>query len=71
MIYYVNSITERAYMTDLEYVKSKLDDNLYNTSEIALRTDISRSTLLNIKNDVNVKSYFVKVLAEFFRQTSN
>lgn len=71
MIYYVDSITERAYMTDLEYVKSKLDDNLYNTSEIALRTDISRSTLLNIKNDVNVKSYFVKVLAEFFRQTGN
>lgn len=68
MIYYVDSLTQRVYMTDLEYVKIKLDDKLFNTSEIALRTDISRSTLLNIKNDVKVKSYFVKVLAEFFRK---
>jgi len=56
-------------MTDLEYVKGKLDNNLYNLSEVALRTDISRSTLLNIKNDVKVKSYFIKLLAEFFRNT--
>jgi hypothetical protein len=56
-------------MTDLEYVKRKLDNNLYNLSEVALRTDISRSTLLNIKNDVKVKSYFIKLLAEFFRNT--
>ena len=55
-------------MTDLEYVKSKLDNKLFNTTEVAVQTEISRSTLLNIKNGVKVKSYVIKVLADFFRK---
>lgn len=55
-------------MTDLEYVKSKLDNKLFNTSAVAVQNEISRSTLLNIKNGVRVKGYVIKVLADFFRK---
>lgn len=58
-------------MTDLEYVKSKLDNKLFNTSAVAKQNEISRSTLLNIKNGVRVKGYVIKVLADFFRKAGN
>lgn len=58
-------------MSDLEYVKRKLDDKLFNTSAVAKQNGISRSTLLNIKNGVQVKSYVIKVLADFFRKAGD
>lgn len=58
-------------MTDLEYVKSKLDNKLFNTSAVAKQNEISRSTLLNIKNGVRVKGYVIKVLADFFRKAGD
>lgn len=55
-------------MTDLEYVKNKLDNKLFNTSEVAEQTGVSRTTLLNIKQSKEVRKYIVKLLADFFKK---
>lgn len=55
-------------MTDLEYVKSKLDNKLFNTSVVAKQTGVGRTTLLNIKRGLEVKPYIAKLLADFFRK---
>lgn len=58
-------------MTDYEYVKSKLDNKLFNTSEVSEQTGVSRTTLLNIKQNKQVRNYIVKLLADFFRKAGD
>lgn len=58
-------------MTDLEYVQSKLQSNLFNIKQVAIQSKISRSTLLKIGKGENVKEYIVTALAVFFKNVSN
>lgn len=58
-------------MTDLEYVKSKLESKLFNVTQVAVETHVSRSTLLKIINGEKVKDYIVVALAVFFRKAGD
>ena len=55
-------------MTDLEYVTNKLKSEIFNVTQVAKNTKVSRSTLNKIMRGESVKEYVITALAVFFRK---
>jgi len=58
-------------MAEYEYVKRKLNDKLFNTSEVAVQTSIARTTLLKIKRGEKVKPYIIVALNDYFKKAGD
>ena len=55
-------------MDSLEYVTSKLKSEIFNCTQVAKQTKVSRTTLNKIKRGEKVKDYMITALEVFFRK---
>jgi DNA-binding XRE family transcriptional regulator len=58
-------------MTDLEYVTDKLKSEIFNVTQVAKKTEVSRSTLNKIMRGEKVREYVITALAVFFRKSGD
>lgn len=63
--------TKDLMMNDLEYVTSKLKSDIFNVSQVAKHTKVSRTTLNKIIRGEKVKEYVITALVVFFRKAGD